>query len=170
MRKRTRPATSTLPLRTPGRTRSAPRRPARARPRPAFEILEHPADIGFLARGATRPRLFEHAAAALLAIAAAPARVTPASAHTLRVEGEDLASLLVNFLSEVLYLFDAGRLAVARVHVQRVTPTALSATLVGERRSARRHPWRLIVKAVTYHRLEVKGRSGRWTARVYLDI
>jgi hypothetical protein len=37
--------------------------------KPRFEILEHPADIGFRVRGGTLVELFENAAAAMLSIA-----------------------------------------------------------------------------------------------------
>jgi len=46
----------------------------------------------------------------------------------------------------------------------------VEAVLVGEPRSAARHRWSLIVKAVTYHGLEVREHDGAWTARVFLDI
>jgi SHS2 domain-containing protein len=49
-------------------------------------------------------------------------------------------------------------------------PAALHATLHGEPRDPARHPWRLIVKAVTYHRLAVQPSAAGWEARVFLDI
>lgn len=103
-------------------------------------------------------------------MAAARARPRRLERRPLRVEGDDVPSLLVNFLAEILSLFDAGHFAPARVEVARVTPTAVEATLVGEPRSPARHRWSLIVKAVTYHGLEVREHDGAWTARVFLDI
>ena len=103
-------------------------------------------------------------------MAARRARPRRLERRPLRVEGDDVASLLVNFLAEILSLFDAGHFAPAAVEVTSVTPTVVEATLVGEPRSAACHSWSVTVKAVTYHGLEVREHGGAWTARVFLDI
>src|SRR5437763_16605285 len=69
-----------------------------------FEILEHPADIGFLAFGRTLPEAFENAALALLSIRAEVEDVEPRQEFPILATGGDYESLLVNFLNEVLYL------------------------------------------------------------------
>lgn len=137
---------------------------------PSFEILEHTADIGFHAWGATPAELFENAARALVAIAADTSRATADHEWPLDVDGEDLRALLVNFLNEILYLFDAGRFVMRDVVVETIEPASLHARLLGEPRIPARHPWRLIVKAVTYHGLEVEDRDGQWHAQVFLDV
>ena len=137
---------------------------------PSFEILEHTADVGFRARGATAAELFEHAADAFLTIAADRHRVVAREALEITVDGDDLPSLLVNFLEELLYLFDAGRFVPVRVQVLEITGNAVRARLSGEPRDPARHPWRLIVKAATYHGIEVGEHAGHWEARVFLDV
>ena len=137
---------------------------------PSFEILEHTADVGFRARGASVAELFEHAAEALLAIAAERRHAEVRETLDVTVDGDDLPSLLVNFLEELLYLFDTGRFVPVRVQVEEVTGSSLRARLSGEPRDPARHPWRLIVKAATYHGLEVGEHEGRWHARVFLDV
>ena len=135
-----------------------------------FEILEHTADIGFRAWGPTPAALFENAARAMGVIAADADAIDPRGELTVEVTGEDYESLLVNWLSEIVYLFDSGRFAAARYEVDEITPQKLGARLIGEPRDPARHPWRLIIKAVTYHEIEVAERKGRWEARVFLDI
>jgi SHS2 domain-containing protein len=135
-----------------------------------FEILEHTADIGFRARGATAVELFQHAADAFLSIACNRTEARERETMEVVVDGDDLPSLLVNFLEEILYLFDAGRFATVRVSVDEVTGRLLRARLHGEPRDPARHPWRLIVKAITYHGLEVGEHGGRWEARVFMDV
>lgn len=135
-----------------------------------FEILEHTADVGFRARGATAAELFQHAADAFLFIACDRAETRERETLPLTVDGDDLPSLLVNFLEEILYLFDAGRFAASRVSVDEVTGTLVRARLHGEARDPARHPWKLIVKAMTYHGLEVGEHGGRWEARVFVDV
>jgi len=62
---------------------------------PAFEILEHTADIGFRAFGDSLPHLFEHAAYAMISIASEIDEVQPRETYPLQASGSDLESLLV---------------------------------------------------------------------------
>ena len=135
-----------------------------------FEILEHTADIGFRAWGATAEELFANAAKAMMSIATDTETVRAAGEISVEVAGTDYADLLVNWLSEVLYLFDSCRFTPKEFRIEAMEPTRLRATLRGEPRDEARHAWKLIIKAVTYHELEVAERNGRWEARVYLDI
>ena len=135
-----------------------------------FEILEHTADIGFRAWGATPKELFEQAARALMSIAADTGSIERVTELPVVVEGEDYPDLLVNWLSEILYLFDSERLAGESFDIREIEPTRLRATVRGESRERGRHPWKLIIKAVTYHQIEVAERNGRWECTVYVDI
>ena len=71
-----------------------------------FRILEHPADIGFEAFGSTREEVFANAARALFHLMVDLDYIGPRDGILMEVEGSDPASLLVNWLSELLYLND----------------------------------------------------------------
>jgi len=135
-----------------------------------FEILEHTADIGIRARGATLREVFEQAALALEHVVLDPAAVEPAEEYRIEALGEDNESLLVNFLSEVLYLLDAKRAAFSSIRVEEAASGRVRAIAPGEPRDARRHPPRVIVKGVTYHQLRLQETSEGWLAEVFLDI
>lgn len=135
-----------------------------------FEVLEHTADIGFRAWGEDPARLFENAGRAMMAIAADLEGVAARVEHAVALDGADYEDLLVNWLSEILYLFDSDRLAPCAFHVDAIEPVALTGRIAGEPREPRRHRWKLIVKAVTYHQLSVSEKQGRWEAQVFLDI
>lgn len=135
-----------------------------------FEVLEHPADIGFRAFGGTPAELFSNAAVALLAIAADLDRAAPRERYNIHAEGQDWESLLVNWLSEVLWLYDGRGIAFKEFQVAEIGPRSISATGLGEPRDPQRHPARLVVKAVTWHQLKVAETPQGWVAEVYLDI
>lgn len=135
-----------------------------------FEVLEHPADIGFRAFGRDLPELFANAALAMLSIADDPDAAEPRQEYPLTVESGDRESLLVDWLNEVLYWFDGRRIAFREFRVGGFTDIAIQATGIGEPREPERHRARLIVKAVTYHQLKIEQRDGEWVAEVYLDI
>jgi protein archease len=135
-----------------------------------YEVLEHPADIGFRAYGATLPELFAASAIALLSIADEPAAAEPRGEYRLAVESGDRESLLVDWLNEVLYWYDGKRIAFREFRIDALSDEAVDAVGVGEPRDPERHRSRLIVKAVTYHQLKIEQRADSWVAEVYLDI
>jgi SHS2 domain-containing protein len=135
-----------------------------------FEILEHTADTGFRACAPALAGLFEQAALALESIALDTSGVLPAAECEITAGGEDLESLLVNFLSEVLFYLDGKRIAFARFEVCEFFPGGVTVRAWGEPRDAERHPARIVVKGVTYHQLRVWQEAERWCAEVYLDV
>jgi SHS2 domain-containing protein len=135
-----------------------------------FEVLEHTADIGFRARGRTLAGLFESAAEALVCLALELDDVSPRESYALAAEGEDLESLLVNWLSEVLYWLDGKRVALRRFQVTEIASSRVAAEGFGEPLDPARHRAKLMVKGVTYHQLRIEPDEQGWWADVYLDI
>src|SRR5208337_4556684 len=72
-----------------------------------FRVLEHTADIGFEAFGVTCEEVFANAARALVHLMVDLDAIAPQESMSLRADASDMPSLLVNWLSEILYLFDA---------------------------------------------------------------
>ena len=135
-----------------------------------FRILEHPADIGFEAFGSTREEVFANAARALFHLILDLDSVEPRTEVVVQVEGSDPASLLVNWLSELLYLNDAEGWLFSEFEVERLDDRSLTARARGEKFDRTRHRAKLQVKAITYHQLELERTAEGWYARVYVDI
>jgi len=138
--------------------------------RRGFEVLEHPADIGFRAYAPSLPELYAEAAVAMLSIAGDPGAAEPREERRLDVESGDRESLMVDWLNEVLYWYDGRLFAFREFRVEELAEGRIAAAGLGEARDPERHRARLIVKAVTYHQLRVVERYGGWIAEVYLDI
>lgn len=136
----------------------------------SFELLDHPADIGFRARRATAEELFGNCARALVSIILDPAEIRPIQAIDVPAEGGDRESLLVNWLNEVLYHVDGRRIALSEFEISRINDTRVECTARGEPRDRERHPSRLSVKAVTYHQLKIANTADGWVADVFVDI
>lgn len=140
------------------------------RPNNVFEILEHTADIGFRVWGRTREEMLESAALALESIAVEMDRAEPREPYPIAASGEDDESLLVNWLSEVLFYLDGRRVVMRRFRIEPVAPFQVSGQAFGEPRDPERHPGKLVVKGVTYHQLKITQDAEGWRAEVYLDI
>lgn len=134
-----------------------------------FEVLEHTADIGFRAWGATFDALLANASCALVAIAVELEEIEPRQPYPITARGEDRESLLVNWLNEVLYYLDGRQIALSRFDIRQRGEWEASGVGWGEPRSLAHHA-KLIVKGVTYHQLRIAQEHGRWCCEVYLDI
>lgn len=135
-----------------------------------FEILEHTADVGVRAWGDSMAEIFVEAALGLEDLAFDRKGVEEREQFALEAAGEDIESLLVNWLNEIVYYLDGKRVALARFVVRSITETRIEASAWGESRDNERHAPRLVIKAATYHQLRVVCADGRWSAEVYLDI
>jgi len=135
-----------------------------------FRVLEHTADIGFEAFGATQEEVFANAARALMHLVVDLESIAPREPVTLEVQGADPAGLLVNWLSEILYLHDAEGWLFRDYEVRLLRDTSLAATARGEKFDRARHQAKLLVKAITYHQLALEQTADGWHAQVYVDI
>lgn len=138
-------------------------------PRP-FETFEHTADIGLIARGRTLRALYVNAAHGLVSLIVDPRGLREAIVERITVSASNRETLLVAWLNELLYLLDDRRFLPRRCRVTSLTETTLEADLVGEAFDERRHTPRRLVKAATYHNLELTRISGEWEAQVLLDV
>ena len=134
-----------------------------------FEILEHTADVGLVARGRTLGEAFAAAGYALSALVADLSQAKPRQSREVAVEGQDPGSLLVAWLSELLYLFDAEGFLSLEFDITHIDARSLRAIVLGDSFDPERHRPNMAVKAISYHQLEVQHADG-YEARVYLDV
>lgn len=134
----------------------------------SYELLEHTADVGILARGDTLEEAFQAAAEGLGEILGSwlPGE---GDDREVRVEASDREALLVAWLDELLYLAEAGDLVFGGFRVNEVGERELRAAVAVSPRGGRdldgQH-----VKAATYHRLSVTEEPSGWVAQVFLDV
>ena len=74
----------------------------------------------------------------------------------LTVEGSDPADLLINFLREILYLFNGEALIIGKCEITKCGNKTLDARLWLEPYNKKKHVMKTEIKAVTYHGLSVE--------------
>jgi len=124
-----------------------------------YEEIEHTADVGIRAYGRSLRELFANAAEGMFSLIADLSKVRPMGEMEVRVTGNDLQELLVNFLSELIALHETEGVLLCDFDV-RVRGTTVRARVRGERIDKRRHELKLAIKAVTYHRLRIDPKEG----------
>jgi SHS2 domain-containing protein len=132
-----------------------------------FEEIPHTADWSFRAFGKDLRELFENAAHAIFALEGAQAdRHANEIARVVHVTGIDYESLLVNWLTELLWLQESNRETYHRFQIETLTPTELQAQVFG----APLTTLNKVIKAVTYHNLQVEQTMEGWQATVVVDV
>lgn len=136
-----------------------------------YDLVEVTADVAVRARGTSLSDLYANAAWGMFDLICDTATVEPVRTWEVEVSSDDLGGLMVDLLSQLLFLFETeGALASSvEVDVAQGGPHwRLVARLRGEIYEPRRHELLHDIKAVTYHTLEVRPDEG-W-ARVLFDI
>jgi SHS2 domain-containing protein len=138
-----------------------------------FEYLEHTADAKFRAYGRTIEEAFENAALAMFNVMIATDHVREVVSKKIEVTSADLEGLLVDWLSELLYLFDAEQVVFGKFAVERIKENngeySLSGSASGEPIDLSRHEFDTEVKAVTYNELNIEETPGGWEVQVVVD-
>lgn len=145
-----------------------------------YKVFDHTADIGCEIFGKTRRELFANSVAALFDLilerrGCQTGENTTAGKELLEekeiiIAGNDLEDLLINFLREVLYLFNGEHWVITGCHPTGLTGKLIVAQLSGEYYNPLKHQVKMEIKAVTYHGLSVRKTTAGWRAKVIFDV
>ncbi len=135
---------------------------------PGFSIVEHPSDVGIEARGASMSEAFEQAAYGMISILVDREAIRAVEERTVVVSSTDAEQLLVKWLSELLYLYDAQHFLPSAIAITTFAHGGLCAAVTGEIFDASRHTALLDVKAVTYHQILID--EVHHVVRVVFDV
>ena len=148
----------------------------------SVEQFHHTADVGIVARGRDLSHLFSLCARGLIEIIIGREHTSLGETvdtnemerESRRVEclGQDPETLMVEFLTEILYLLETeGLLVVSTIPAVHPSGTRLKAELVSLRYRKETMGHLTEVKAVTYHMILVEEcTEGGWGARLIFDL
>ena len=134
-----------------------------------FEIVDHIADVGIIAYGADISQAFANAARALFSLITELDDVGEFLHRDIELVAPDEESLLVEWLNELIYLFDTENIVFKRFDVTKLNNTQLKARSYGEKVDSSKHRLKTGVKAATYHMLKVNKGDG-CQVQVLFDI
>ena len=135
----------------------------------SFEIIDHTADVGIVAYGADLKQAFVNAAKGMTSLVIDLRDVRASTRRKVEVTAAGIENLLVDWLNELIYLFDTENFLGKKFQIEELDDQHLIATISGEEVDHKRHRIRRGVKATTYHMLEIK-RNSSYRIRVLFDI
>jgi len=134
-----------------------------------FDIVDHTADVGIIAYGTDMSQAFVNAARALFSLITELDDVEEILYRDMELTASDEESLLVEWLNELIYLFDAEGIIFKRFDINELDSTHLRARSYGEKVNSSKHQLKTGVKAATYHMLKVDKDNG-CKVQVLFDI
>lgn len=135
-----------------------------------YELIDHTADVGLKAYGKTLSEAFENAAKGMFDIITDSSEIESIGQYDIELEAPNLEQLLVDWLSELLYLNTARNQVFGffKVDIDEKN-NKLTAKIFGEKFTLSKHKIGTEIKAVTYHILEVKNKKP-YHVQVLFDI
>ena len=132
-----------------------------------YEILEHVSDLKLRAFGKTKEELFLNMLLGMSESQKPEIKKGKKTKREIKIKSLDLQTLLVDFLSETLYLSQVNREAYFNVKFRRFFDNEIEAELIGQKVERFGED----IKAVTYHGLNIRQREdGIREATILFDI
>ncbi len=140
-----------------------------------FRFLDHTADVQVECWGSSLEEAFSQCALSLMTVITPDlSKITPSIEKDIWVKAEDKESLLFDFLSEFLYIFDVDGLIFNEVWVVYINRTQLGyemkAIMKGEKFDKNKHEVGTEVKAITYSFMEINESLEKTSLKIVFDI
>lgn len=141
----------------------------------SYRFLDHMTDAVIEASGATLEEAFEQAARGLNDTMVDLSTVRPDMEVEIEAQGHDLESLLFDWLDKVMLILVADGVVMSEFSVKKIEKLndgsySLKGTARGEKLDLKKHDYKVEIKAVTYHEMEVRQEPGKATVRFLLDL
>jgi SHS2 domain-containing protein len=134
-----------------------------------FEYFDVTADIGIRAWGNTINELFENAAIAVTSLIIDPNNIEKKIQKDIQVHGNDLSSLLINWITELLILRDSEGILFSSLKVE-ISKDKKSLRVKALGNNAFSVKFEMDIKAITYSLFELEKKNGGYYLQFVLDI
>jgi len=139
-----------------------------------FKYVDHFSDVGIISSGKTVEDLFSISAEAMFGVMAEISDIGTSKSFDVTVASDDLESLMVDWLSELLFIFDSEETLLSKFDVQSIEKKddeyILNSIVFGDPTDNKIQRFKTEVKAVTYNKLRVEKKDNFWEAEVVLDL
>ena len=137
-----------------------------------YRFLDHMTDAIIEAYGETLEEAFENAAKGVNDTMVDLKTVMPNREFKITAKGHDFYSLLFDWLDQVMLLLVADGMVMSEftVKIRKENGYTLTGIAKGEKLNLDRHHYKVEIKAVTYHEMDIKQEKGKSTVRFLLDL
>ena len=120
--------------------------------------------------GNSQADLFANSGFALFEVMADIDKIEAAERLSLEVEGSDRDDLMVNWIRELLYLYQGSGYLLKEFKINEVKDTLVKAEVAGEKIDPDRHEIKQEIAAVAFHKSRMQKTGNQWIAQVIFEI
>ncbi|MDY6791987.1 MAG: archease [Thermodesulfobacteriota bacterium] len=134
-----------------------------------YRLIDHTADFGIHVFGSDLKDLFTNAALAMFDLITDINDLKIEEKCILTVKGSDHPDLMVNWLRELLYIWNGKQKLVAAIDILSIAKYELTANIKFDSFEPAVHCIRNEIKAVTYHQIQVSRAETGWESKIIFD-
>ncbi|MBI2090365.1 MAG: archease [Deltaproteobacteria bacterium] len=135
-----------------------------------YRILSRSSDLLIKVFGGTQGELFANSAFALFDLITDTGKVEIRERLPLEVEGVNRDDLMVNWMRELLYLYQGSGYLLREFLVHEARENYVRGEVCGEKFDPDRHEIQRDIRAVAYHQSRMDKTGDQWTAQVIFEL
>ena len=135
-----------------------------------YRITKHQTELAVRITGSSQADLFANSAFALFDVMTDPAAIEIKERIPLEVEGSDCDDLMVNWMRELLYLYQGSGYLLKEFKISHVKDTIVKAEVCGEKIDPDRHDIKQEIAAVAFHKSRMEKTGNQWIAQVIFEL
>jgi protein archease len=135
-----------------------------------YRLTRRQSEVAVRVTGGSQADLFANSAFALFDVMADVEKIEIKERMNLEVEGTDRDDLLVNWMRELLYLYQGSGYLLREFNIREVRDTLVKAEVCGEKIDPDRHEIKQEIGSVAFHKSRMEKTGNQWTAQVIFKL
>jgi len=135
-----------------------------------YRLTTRQSELAVKVTGGSQADLFANSAFALFDVISDMEKIEIKERMPLEVEGADRDDLLVNWMRELLYLYQGSGYLLKEFVIREVKDTSVKAEVCGEKVDPDRHEIKQEIAAVAYHQSRMTKTGNQWTAQLIFEV
>lgn len=135
-----------------------------------YRVTTHQSELAVRIVGDSQADLFANSAGALFDVMTDVNAIEVKEHIALEVEGSDRDDLMVNWIRELLYLYQGSGYLLKEFKIKAVNDTLVTADVSGEKVDPDRHEIKQEITAVAFHKSRMQKTGNQWTAKVIFEL
>lgn len=135
-----------------------------------YRITTHHTELAVRITGSSQADLFANSAFALFDVMTDVAAIDVKESIPLEVEGSDRDDLMVNWMRELLYLYQSNGYILKEFKISQVKDTIVKAEVRGEKIDPDRHEIKQEIASVAAHKSRMEKTGNQWIAQVIFEL
>ena len=135
-----------------------------------YRITTHQNELAVRIVGNSQADLFANSGFALFDVISDIDKIEAAERLSLEVEGSDRDDLMVNWIRELLYLYQGSGYLLKEFKINKVKDTSVKGEVAGEKIDPDRHEIKQEIATVAEHKSRMQKTGEQWVAQVIFEL